>query len=160
MVDVVKKDRDDEVFGSIRRERDEEAVTTLGEDTEFSGTMKFGKTLKILGKFEGDLASEGSLIIGRTGQVKAEIKVGSVIIEGKVTGNITASDLIDLRSTAELTGDIQSAKLKIEEGVLFVGRSDVRPKGRAIPEAAALKTDKAPMELHPEKKDDKQKVMG
>ncbi len=157
MVDVVKKDRDDEVFGPIRREREEEAATTLGEDTEFSGTMKFGKTLKVLGKFEGDLSSEGALIIGRTGQVKAEIKVGSVIIEGKVTGNITASDLIDLRSTAELTGDIQSAKLKIEEGVLFVGRSDVRPKGRAVSE---MGSHKSPTELHPEKKDDKQKAMG
>lgn len=150
MVDVVKKNPEDEVFGPLRREQGgEAAATTLGEDTEFSGTLKFGKTLKILGKFEGDLASEGSLIVGRTGEVKAEIKVGSVVVEGHVTGNITATELVDLRSTAELYGDIKSAKIKIEEGVVFVGKSDVRPKDKAAPEV------KAPANAPAEKKDEK-----
>jgi cytoskeletal protein CcmA (bactofilin family) len=112
------------------RPRDEQAYTTLGEDTQFKGTLKFKNTLKIEGAFEGDIATDGYLIIGKTGRVKAEIKVGSSIVEGKVNGNITAKDVIDLRSTAELFGDIQASKLKIEEGVVYVGKADVQPAER------------------------------
>jgi len=112
------------------RPRDEQAYTTLGEDTQFKGTLKFKNTLKIEGTFEGDIATDGYLIIGKTGRVKAEIKAGSSIVEGKVNGNITAKDVIDLRSTAELFGDIQASKLKIEEGVVYVGKADVQPTDR------------------------------
>lgn len=112
------------------REREEQAYTTLGEDTQFKGTLKFKNTLKIEGSFEGDISTDGSLIIGKTGRVKAEIKAGSAIVEGKINGNITAKDLVDLRSTAELVGDIQACKVRIEEGVVFVGKADVQPVER------------------------------
>ncbi len=108
----------------------EAAMTTLGEDTEFKGTLKFKHSLKIEGKFEGDINTDGHLIVGRTGNVKAEIRAGSLVIEGKVNGNIQAGDLIDLRSTAEVHGDITASKLKIDEGVIFVGKTDVQPKER------------------------------
>jgi cytoskeletal protein CcmA (bactofilin family) len=103
------------------RQREEQAYTTLGEDTQFKGTLKFKNTLKIEGNFEGDIS---------TGKVKAEIKAGSTVVEGKVNGNITAKDVIDLRNTAELVGDIQASKVKIEEGVIFVGKADVQPVER------------------------------
>jgi cytoskeletal protein CcmA (bactofilin family) len=112
---------------SVVQRRDEQPYTTLGKDTEFEGTLRFKEGLKIEGKFNGDIASEGNLIIGKTGEVRAEIAVGSIIIEGKITGNIMASDLVELRSSAELRGDITASKLKIEEGVVFVGKSDVQP---------------------------------
>lgn len=110
---------------------DENPYTTLGEDTHFEGTLKFKDGLKIEGRFNGDISSEGILIIGKTGQVTAEISVGSIIVEGKVTGNIVANELIELRSSAELRGDITASKLKIEEGVIFVGKSDVQPNNKA-----------------------------
>jgi len=112
------------------RPQDAVATTTLGPDTEFSGTMKFGKTLKIEGKFEGDLSSEGMLMVAQTGKVKAtSINVGSAVIEGKVNGPINAGELVELRSKAELIGDIKSKRLKIEDGVVFVGHCEVRPQG-------------------------------
>jgi cytoskeletal protein CcmA (bactofilin family) len=104
--------------------------TTLGKDTEFEGTLRFKEGLRIEGKFNGDISSDGILSIGETGEVTAEIKVGSIIVEGKVTGNIIANDLVELRKTSELRGDITASKLKIEEGVLFVGKSDVQPGNR------------------------------
>ncbi len=112
---------------SAPQRRDEQPYTTLGKDTEFEGTLRFKEGLKIEGKFNGDISSEGNLIIGKTGEVRAEIAVGSIIVEGKITGNIVASDLVELRSSAELRGDITASKLKIEEGVVFVGKSDVQP---------------------------------
>jgi cytoskeletal protein CcmA (bactofilin family) len=101
-------------------------ATELSEDTEFNGTLKFGKTLKIAGKFQGDLKSPGHLIIGRTGQVRAEVEVGSITVEGKLTGNIKAKDLVDLRSNAEVFGDISASKIKIEEGVVLLGKTEIR----------------------------------
>lgn len=107
-----------------------EIMTTLGEDTEFKGDLKFKHSLKIEGSFEGNINTDGSLIVGRTGSVKAEMKVGSLIVEGKVNGNVSAEELIDLRATAEFHGDISASKLKIDEGVIFVGKTDVQPKER------------------------------
>lgn len=107
---------------------DERPYTTLGKDTEFEGTLKFKDGLRIEGKFNGDISTDGYLIIGDTGQVTAEISVGSIIVEGKITGNIQAKDLVELRSSAEMRGDITAAKLKIEEGVVFIGKSDVQPR--------------------------------
>ncbi len=104
------------------------SATTLGEDTEFSGTLKFGNSLTIEGRFQGDLTSPGHLIIGSPGQVQADVKVGSLTVQGKLTGNIKAEDLVDLRSTAEVFGDINAAKIKIEEGVVFVGKAQIKPR--------------------------------
>jgi len=111
--------------------KEEKPYTTLGKDTEFEGTLKFKEGLRIEGNFNGDIASEGHLIVGETGEVTAEIEVGSIVVEGKINGNIMASELVDLRSTAELRGDITASKLKIDEGVVFIGRSDVQPGNKS-----------------------------
>jgi len=134
---------------SLAQRHDEEPYTTLGKDTEFEGTLKFKEGLKIEGKFNGDIASEGHLIIGKTGEVRAEISVGSIIVEGKITGNIMANDLVELRSSAELRGDITASKLKIQEGVIFIGKSDVQP-GNSRKTVAGSKSAK-PEEMQKEK---------
>ncbi len=126
-MDILRNERTGQApQGETQRVTNENPYTTLGKDTEFEGTLKFKEGLKIEGRFKGDITSEGNLIIGKTGEVNAEIKVGSIIVEGKINGNIEASDLIEFRSTAEMRGDIKASKLKIEEGVVFVGKSDVQ----------------------------------
>ena len=129
-MDILRNERTAQVAAQPQHDqgpkRNENPYTTLGKDTEFQGTLSFKEGLKIEGKFTGDITSDGNLIIGKTGEVHAEIKVGSIIVEGKINGNIVAQDLIELRSTAEMRGDITAAKLKIEEGVVFVGKSDVQ----------------------------------
>lgn len=105
-----------------------EVVTTLGPDTEFEGTLKFKHTLRIEGKFKGNITTEGHVTVTETGNVQAEVRAGAMTIAGKVVGNITADDLVDLQSTADMRGDIKSSKLRIEEGVVFVGHTDVMPK--------------------------------
>jgi len=134
---------------ALAQRHDEEPYTTLGKDTEFEGTLRFKEGLKIEGKFNGDISSEGHLIIGKTGEVRAEISVGSIIVEGKITGNIVANDLVELRSSAELRGDITASKLKIQEGVIFVGKSDVQP-GNSRKSVTTVKTGK-PEEIQKEK---------
>lgn len=101
---------------------------TLGADVEFNGSLSFKEKLSINGKFEGDLNSEGGLlIVGRDAEVKADVRVGNIIAEGKIYGNITANDKVELRSPAQIFGNIEASRLSMEEGVVFVGNANVNP---------------------------------
>ncbi|MGR3303690.1 MAG: bactofilin family protein [Candidatus Scalindua sp.] len=108
----------------------EENTTNLTTDVDIKGTIKFGKVMKIEGKFEGELISnEGELIVGKTGEIKANVKVKNATIEGRVDGNILASEKVELKQKAHLIGDLQARTLVIEEGVVFVGQCNVNPNG-------------------------------
>lgn len=105
-------------------------VTNLTSDVEIKGTIKFGDVLRIDGKFDGELITDnGELIVGKTGVVKANVKVRTAIVEGRVDGNIKASDKVELKQKAHLVGDLQAKTLVIEEGVVFVGKCNVNPEG-------------------------------
>lgn len=99
----------------------------LNSDVEVKGTLKFSGDLTFDGKVEGDINSDGTLTLGDNAVVKGTIDVGSVVVRGKITGNIHAKEKIDIKAKTELFGDIRSAKLVIEEGVTFVGKSEVNP---------------------------------
>lgn len=108
----------------------EENVTNLTSDVEVKGTIKFDKVMRIDGKFDGELKTkDGELIVGKTGNIKANVKVRNAIIEGRVDGNITASEKVELKKKAQLIGDLQAKTLVIEEGVVFVGKCNVNPDG-------------------------------
>ena len=84
--------------------------------------------MRIDGKVDGKItANNGELVIGETGTVKAAINTKSAIVEGRVDGRITASDKVVLKKKAHLTGDLQAKILVVEEGVVFVGRCNVKP---------------------------------
>ncbi len=105
-------------------------LTNLTSDADIKGTIKFGEAMRIDGKFEGELiADNGELTVGKTGNVKANVKVKSAVIEGRVNGNIKASDKVELKQKAQLIGDLQAKILVIEEGVVFVGKCNVNPEG-------------------------------
>ncbi len=95
--------------------------TVLAEDIDFSGTMKFKKSLMIKGKFEGKIDAEGHLILGPNSVVKATIKAGIVTNYGKIIGNVEAIKKLELLKGAELNGDIKTPDLIIESGCIFNG---------------------------------------
>ncbi len=103
----------------------ERIATTLGSETNFSGTMRFNTSLKISGKFQGKIISPGILYIEEGAVVNADIKVGSVVIGGYVKGNVEAKENLELLSTGQLFGDIKTAKLKIADGVVFEGKCEM-----------------------------------
>lgn len=126
----------------------------LSADAGFNGSISFKSFLRIDGKFEGEVSSKGTLFVGKTGLVKADIKVGNIIVEGKIQGNIEAADQVELRQTAQLFGDIKANKLIIAEGVSFVGNCNVNPGNEKIDSS----TSKDPVNAKPdtlEKKQDK-----
>lgn len=99
----------------------------LNADVEIKGNLKFAGELTFEGKLEGEIQSEGTLNLGDSAVVQGNITVGSVVVRGKVSGNVTAKEKIEVKSRTELFGDIRAAKLVIEEGVTFVGKTEVNP---------------------------------
>jgi cytoskeletal protein CcmA (bactofilin family) len=99
----------------------------LNSDVEIKGTLKFAGELTFDGKVDGDINSEGTLTLGDNAVIKGTIDVGSVVVRGKITGNVIAKDKIELKAKTELFGDVRAAKLVIEEGVTFVGKTELNP---------------------------------
>ncbi len=99
----------------------------LNSDVEIKGNLKFNGELTFEGKLEGEIQSDGTLQLGETATINGNINVNTVIVRGKVNGNITAKDKVEIKSKAELFGDIRAAKLVIEEGITFVGKTEVNP---------------------------------
>ncbi len=103
----------------------------LTSDVEINGTLKFTGELTFEGKLEGEITSDGTLNLGDSTVVNGNINVGSVVVRGKITGNVTAKEKIEIKAKAELFGDIKATKLVIEEGVTFVGKTEVNPNKTA-----------------------------
>jgi cytoskeletal protein CcmA (bactofilin family) len=119
------------------------AKNVLNADVEIKGNLKFAGELTFEGKLEGDIHSEGTLHLGDSAVVNGNINVQSVVVRGKVNGNITAKEKIDIKSKTELFGDIRAAKLVIEEGVTFVGKTEVNPN-KTAPTASAPRPGEPP----------------
>ena len=97
----------------------------LSSDVEIKGKVKFTNDLVVDGLIEGEIYSDGSLTVGENARIKAEVHTRSVVVYGKVHGNITVTDRVELKANAELIGDIKAATISIEAGAIFVGKSTV-----------------------------------
>jgi cytoskeletal protein CcmA (bactofilin family) len=115
----------------------------LTSDVEIKGNLKFTGELTLEGKLEGEISSDGTLHLGDSAVVNGNINVGSVIVRGKVNGNVVAKDKVDIKTKAELFGDVRSSKLVIEEGVTFVGKTEVNPN-KVAPSAGPAGGSKPP----------------
>lgn len=114
----------------------------LSTDVEIKGTVKFTNDLVVDGKIEGEINSDGNLTVGENARLKAEIKTATVVVYGKVHGNITATDRVELKASGEVVGDIKAKTLSIEAGAIFVGKSTVGTPAH-LPAAAASTGAKA-----------------
>jgi cytoskeletal protein CcmA (bactofilin family) len=103
----------------------------LSSDVEIKGSIKFQKELLIDGKVEGEINSDGVLTIGENADIHGEIKTKSITVYGKVHGNITVGERCELKSRCTLQGDLKAARLVIEEGATFIGKSEVT-SGKAV----------------------------
>lgn len=119
---------------------------TLSSDVEIKGSIKFSNDLTIDGKVEGEILSPGVLIVGENAEVRGEIKTKSVTVHGKVQGNITVEERCELKGRAQLIGDLKAARLVIEEGATFVGKSEVTPNRVNMKQPEIVRPN--PNELH------------
>ncbi|HSK01823.1 MAG TPA: polymer-forming cytoskeletal protein [Kofleriaceae bacterium] len=124
-----------------------EITTLLGRGAAFEGKLTFEGTVRIDGRFRGEVFSDDTLVIGEGALVEAEIDIGEVIIQGTVVGNIKAKRSIEIHAPGRVKGDVHTPSLQIDKGVIFEGRSFmegmVTPKGGA-PAAPAASTPPKP----------------
>ena len=114
----------------------------IDKDTEIVGDIKFKDSFRIDGKFKGKILSGGSLIVGETGEVEADIEAESISINGRIKGSLNAKDRIEIFSQGRVTGKMVTPKLIIEEGAFFQGscqmelkaleatKGEIEPEGR------------------------------
>jgi cytoskeletal protein CcmA (bactofilin family) len=111
---------------------EESPETTLGEGVTFRGELSFERLLRIDGTFEGELLSQGKVVVGPKGKVKANLKLREAIIEGMVEGNITVEEKLELRGDARIQGDITAKTLCVDEGVSIHGIVSVGERGSSV----------------------------
>ncbi len=112
-------------------DQNNEFPTVLGADAVFKGELRFEKGMKLLGKFEGQITSEGQLVVADGAALTGDAKAGTVRIEGQVKGNISASTKVQLSASARLEGDLQTQRLEVAEGAVLIGRCVVGVNGQA-----------------------------
>ena len=93
----------------------------LGKDTKFEGKLTFSGAVRIDGFLKGEIFTEGTLIVGETGIIESDIDASHVIISGKVRGNITAKNKIEIHAPAKVAGNLRAPVIKMDEGVVFDG---------------------------------------
>lgn len=98
------------------------------QGSTFRGILKFSRPLRILGNFEGELQGEEILEIGPQAKIHANIETNHLIVYGHVTGNVVAKEKVELKSGATLIGNIRAPKLEIDDGVIFEGKSEMKPE--------------------------------
>jgi cytoskeletal protein CcmA (bactofilin family) len=112
------------------------AKNVLASDVEIKGNLKFTGELAFEGKLDGEIQTDGLLSLGDSAVINGNINAQSVVVRGKVNGNINAKEKIEIKAKAEVFGDIRATKLAIEEGVTFVGKTEVNPN-KVAPTATA-----------------------
>ena len=118
----------------------EKDIVNIGKSVVIKGELNGSEDLTIEGHVEGTIQlKEHVLTIGPNGRIKAQVFAKSVIVLGEVTGNVTASDKVDIRDNGSVDGDIVSPRVAIAEGAHFRGSVDMQRKGGAAPQAQAAK---------------------
>ena len=116
----------------------EKDIVNIGKSVVIKGELNGSEDLTIEGHVEGTIQlKEHVLTIGPNGKIKAQVFAKSVIVLGEVTGNVTASDKVDIRDNGSVDGDIVSPRVAIAEGAHFRGSVDMQRKGGAAPQPQA-----------------------
>jgi cytoskeletal protein CcmA (bactofilin family) len=108
--------------------------TILGPESSFEGKLVFDGTVRIDGKFKGEIQTNNVLVVGQGAHVEATINVGSVIINGEVVGDVTAKQSVEIHAPGKLRGNLTTPQLMIAKGVTFDGscRMADKTQGAAV----------------------------
>lgn len=137
---VVTRERKPMTFGKFKDEKDDKAGASsftpgvsgtekqeafLGKGSKIVGTLTFSGPVELDGHIEGEVIAQDRLVIGESGVVQAKVSGAEIVVRGSVTGDIHASRRLALKKPAKVIGNITTASLSIEEGVIFEGKSSM-----------------------------------
>ena len=108
--------------------KEEKVIAFLGNDTDFNGKLKFLGTVRIDGRFTGEILATGTLIVGEGGVIEAaNIHASSIVASGDIHGKISADERIDICAPGKVYGKINAPTVVIHEGGIFEGNCRMRP---------------------------------
>ncbi|MFP4441834.1 MAG: polymer-forming cytoskeletal protein [Spirochaetia bacterium] len=108
------------------------ATTRFGAETSFKGVLRFTESVRISGRFEGQIHSTGFLYIEETAEVWADITAGIIIIGGTVHGDVEATERLEMLPTGKIYGNVRTVKLRIADGVVFEGKCEMIKNSNSI----------------------------
>jgi len=109
-------------------ENETNVINQIGVGTEIIGDVSTNSDIRFDGVLKGNLKTKGKVVIGETGSVKGEIVCKNSVLEGKVEGKISVTELLTLKDTSNLAGDIITHRLAIEPGAKFSGNCSMTPE--------------------------------
>jgi len=124
---------------ALEMKKRDEINAFLGKNTEFDGKLSFTGTVRVDGRFEGAIFGDGTLIVGDSAAIQADVRVSLLIISGEIRGSLFASERIEIRSPGKVFGNIQSPTIVMEEGVVFDGQCRM-----AEPSASEVENEAVP----------------
>ncbi len=145
-----KADADEQTTGEDGQDgaanQAEDVIAFVGKGVEFRGTITYNGTVRIDGHLDGEIHTDGTLLVGEEAVLTAKVSAGTVISKGKITGDIAAKEKVRLLSPAILNGSVKAPTLSMEEGVLFNGTIEMaRAEVRELSREAAVRAANAPM---------------
>src|SRR5690242_19503860 len=102
--------------------------TILGPDASFKGELTYDKGMRLQGKFEGNILTQGRLHVTKEANMQADVDAAAISVEGQVRGKLNASDRIELKQSARYEGDLTASKLVVDEGAVLNGHVTVGPE--------------------------------
>ena len=114
------------------KKEDGQIKAYMGQDTVFNGSLNFDGTVRIDGKFEGQVRTDDTLIIGETGHIIAEISAGTIVCMGRIEGTLVASKKVEIHANSRVIGTIKSPALYVELGGVLDGTCDMTGKETKI----------------------------
>lgn len=118
-------------------------INLLGTGTSVKGDIHSDGDFRIDGSLNGSITCKGKVVIGSTGKVEGEIVCSNIDISGQVEGQVIVSELLSLKATAKLSGDMTTAKLSIEPGAVFTGTCKMDGSGLSKPSTQKHESPKA-----------------
>jgi cytoskeletal protein CcmA (bactofilin family) len=95
--------------------------TILGPESSFEGKLTFEGTVRIDGHFKGEVRTDNILVVGQGARIEAQLYVGSIVVNGDITGDIHATQSVEINAPAKVRGNITTPQLSVAKGVIFEG---------------------------------------
>lgn len=121
-------------------EKETDFGTIIGADATLKGDLKFNSAAKVLGNVEGSISSDGLVLIANGSKCKATVKAKEVSVEGKVEGNVEATERVEIKANGAINGDITAAKMTMADGASIDGYIRIGANGKATSAAEVKPT--------------------
>lgn len=109
----------------------------VGKGVSFKGVISYHGTVRIDGTLDGEIHTEGTLLVGEEAVLNAKVTAGTIVCKGQITGDIVAREKITLRAPAVINAGVETPMMSMEDGVLFNGTIEMSTKSRTNPMKAA-----------------------